>query len=163
MSPAWQLPLNVQAIPHKELVVLAKRWLLGTAKCGFALTEFRNYATETPDAIGWRRDQSHMIECISTKSAFHYDLHSKEHWKSCKLFRIHSELGMGNFRYYMSSPNLIQEKHLPDKWGLLWVYGNGIKVVKQPELFGEPCIAENDRRLLCAALKRLCKGNKNGK
>jgi len=50
---------------------------------------------------------SYMIECKATRSDFLSD--------KTKPFRKKPERGVGNYRYYMTPPNLISADDLPEK------------------------------------------------
>lgn len=106
---------------HAELVDLAEKWLI--RKCGFAFKELATLSMEIPDAIGFRYDVSVMIECKTTFADFKQDFK--------KRFRIHSEEGVGKFRYYLCENGIIQLTDLPPKWGLLWVSEKGRIIVKK--------------------------------
>ncbi len=132
---------------HAELVVRAEQQLMNIRKCGFVLTEFSTASKEIPDAIGQKGTMSYMIECKATRSDFLSD--------KTKPFRKKPERGVGNYRYYMTPPDLISADDLPEKQGLLWVWPKKIKIVKKPSGFYSPKIAHNERILLCSALRRV--------
>ena len=106
---------------HAELVVLAGKWLKAQG-CGVVITEMTTIRPETPDAIGFKADCSWLIECKTSRSDFHAD--SKKH------HRKYPETGMGDFRYYMSEPNIVTEEDLPLGWGLLHVVDGKIKKIR---------------------------------
>ena len=60
---------------------------------------------------------------------------------------------MGNYRYYMSLPDIIKSEELPDKWGLLYVYPKQVKQIMKPKSFTEASIYETP--ILCSALRRV--------
>lgn len=132
---------------HAELVERAERWLLRTCGCGFVLTELSSDSREIPDAIGWRRCRSYLIECKTSRSDFSAD--------AKKPFRRKPEQGMGNLRYYMTPPGLVTTDDLPERWGLLEAYPTRVKIVRAATPFQSPKIASNDRKILCAALRRV--------
>lgn len=143
---------------HDALVSLAKTWLLKEIGCFLVLTEVRNPTGETPDAIGFTPDfYSCMIECIACRSSFHFDRftpgHSPTSHKAC---RAEPYKGMGNYRYYLSSPSDVKLNDLPDKWGLLHTDGKIIEIVKEPSPFYDTHIYCNERKLLSYALRRHC-------
>jgi hypothetical protein len=108
------------------------RWL--GRRCSVVLYEFATVAGETPDAIGWASGAgSILIECKLSRSDFLKD--------AKKTIRKNPRAGMGQRRYYLSPPEVIQAKDLPPKWGLLWAVGR--EIVVQREARGYP-----DRNLL---------------
>lgn len=115
---------------HDELVERAVRWLKGTGKCGVAVPELVTYASENPDAIGWK-DQgltSIMIECKISRADF---LADRKKW-----VRRQAERGVGDLRYYMTIDGVISPEELPKNWGLLIVRGRtvrcAVKADRQP-------------------------------
>ncbi len=107
------------SITHAELIKHAEKWLLKSKGCAFAFTELVTYASETPDAIGWKGTNSMLVECKATRSDFTSD--------KIKRFRQDPAIGIGAFRFYMCPHDLIQPHEVPDKWGLIWVWKNGNK------------------------------------
>jgi len=79
-----------------------------------------------------------------------------------KGFRSETELGMGNWRYYICPEGMIEPSELPDNWGLLYL--SGTKVI---EVCGVPnnCLWHTNKPfggnknaesiLLVAALRKL--------
>jgi hypothetical protein len=136
-------------LTHKELVTRAERWLLNSRGCGFCLSELVSYSAsgEIPDCIGWRYASSHLIECKTSRGDFFAD--------AKKVFRRDVRLGMGNFRYYMTEPDLITKAELPERWGLLYVYRTQVRTIVKPERFGYKEIIYAERPLLCSALRRV--------
>lgn len=100
-------------ITHKELVRRAGIWLRNNQKSSVVLTELVTQAGEIPDAIGFYScgGNSILVECKATRSDFLSDKH--------KLFRIYSEIGMGDQRYFLAPRGLLKPEELPPDWGLL--------------------------------------------
>ena len=93
------------------------------------LYEFSTAADENPDVIGWAVGAgSIVIECKLSRSDFLRD--------AAKAARKNPRAGMGQRRYYLCPPDLINVKDLPPKWGLLWA-ANGQIIVKR-EARGHP-------------------------
>ena len=112
---------------HSTLVAMGARWL--ARKCSVVLCEFATAAEENPDVIGWAPEAgSVLIECKLSRSDFLSD--------AKKTVRKNPRVGMGQRRYYLSPPEVIQLKDLPPKWGLLWATKNAISV--QREARGHP-------------------------
>ena len=87
------------------------------------LYEFATEAAENPDVIGWALGAgSILIECKLSRSDFIKD--------AAKIVRRNPRAGMGQRRYYLCPPDLIQVKDLPAKWGLLWA-SKGQVIVKR--------------------------------
>src|ERR1700690_2870384 len=98
-------------VQHSTLVAMGVRWL--SRQCSVVLYEFATPADENPDVIGWAPGAgSVLIECKLNRSDFLKD--------ATKAVRKNPRAGMGQRRYYLCPPDLIQVKDLPPKWGLLW-------------------------------------------
>lgn len=106
---------------HSTLVETGVRWL--GRRCSVVLYEFAAAGDENPDVIGWASGaDSILIECKLTRSDFLRD--------ATKTVRKNPRAGMGQRRYYLCPPEVIQVKDLPPKWGLLWT-AKGHIVVKR--------------------------------
>lgn len=117
------------ALTHDELVQRARKWLRNTKRCGVVLCERGSAKHETPDAIGWKGQTSHLIECKVSRSDFKAD--------AKKIFRRYPELGMGSHRYYMVPKGLVEWFEVPAWWGLLEVESKRVLVSKKPRRFPE--------------------------
>jgi len=110
------------------------------------LFEFAAAADENPDVIGWASGTgSVLIECKLSRADFLTD--------AKKAVRKNPRTGMGQRRYYLCPPEVIQVKDLPSKWGLLWA-AKGQIIVKR-DARGHPernLLAEV--RFLSAMLRR---------
>jgi len=115
------------SLSHSELCEIGRRWLLRSLSskgpgCRIALAEppIGLHGGEIPDAIGWRTadalPSTYMVEAKTSRSDFHAD--------AGKMHR-NSLAGVGNYRFYLCPEGVIQPDDLPEKWGLLWVNGNG--------------------------------------
>lgn len=96
-------------------------------KCGVVLTEPAGGCSETPDAIGWMfcGNVSILIECKTSRSDFIAD---RKKW-----FRQKPDLGIGTYRYYMTTPGLLRLEELPSSWGLMEVSPKIVRVVHHAE------------------------------
>jgi hypothetical protein len=109
-------------VQHATLVALGVRWL--SRKCSVVLYELAAAKEENPDVIGWAAGAgSVMIECKASRADFLKD--------AKKSVRKNPRTGMGQRRYYLCPPDVIQVKDLPPKWGLLWAVKNQITVQKE--------------------------------
>lgn len=112
---------------HDELIERALKWLRGTAKRTLVASEVTNTA-EVADAIGWNGyGESILIECKVSRSDFFADRK--------KLFRRpgSDNMALGDQRWYMTPPGLIDPSEVPDGWGLLEAHPRCVKkVVKAP-------------------------------
>jgi hypothetical protein len=98
------------------------RWL--GRHCSVVLYEFAAAGDENPDVIGFAPDAgSVLIECKSTRSDFLRD--------ATKAVRRNPSAGMGQRRYYLCPPEVIQVKDLPPKWGLLWATRGQVLVKRE--------------------------------
>lgn len=141
---------------HDELIARAEKWLTQQG-CGVTFRDpFRAYSMngEIPDAIGWRDGLSILIECKVSRPDF---LADKE-----KSFRIEPHKGMGDWRFYLCPPQIINVEELPMGWGLLWAMPKKTKKVHGvPSNCGwwkekpfEPC-KRSEAMMLTSALRRL--------
>jgi hypothetical protein len=98
------------------------RWL--SRQCSVVLYEFATAADENPDVIGWAVGAgSVVIECKLSRSDFLRD--------AAKAARRNPRAGMGQRRFYLCPPALINVKDLPPKWGLLWATKGQIIVKRE--------------------------------
>jgi hypothetical protein len=111
---------------HAALVKLGVRWL--SRRCSTVFYEFAVSAKETPDIIGWASGVSTLIECKAGRADFLRD--------AKKIVRKKPAAGMGQRRYYLCPPGVINVEDLPSKWGLLFAEKGHITV--QREAGGNP-------------------------
>jgi hypothetical protein len=109
---------------HSDLVKIAERWLRNRAGCGYVITELKSFSSEIPDAFGFRVDYTVLIECKTSHTDFVADLK--------KPFRQHPETGIGDFRFYLTLPDIIKPEDLPPKWGLLYWDGKRVCRINCP-------------------------------
>lgn len=119
---ASTLPASAMPLTHSELCKIAAIFL---RREGFKVVFDERMRTDTqygerPDAIGFRKGVSCLIEVKCTRRDFLSDKKKK--------FRIAPEKGMGDWRFYLSYPGVIEPSDLPEGWGLLHVAGG--KIVK---------------------------------
>lgn len=105
---------------HSDLCEMAVRFLQNN---GFNVAfgdrfQSRNGTGEQPDAIGFRSGISYLIEAKVSRSDF---LADKKKW-----FRQQPEKGMGDWRFFLSPPDIISSEDLPAGWGLLHVKGKRV-------------------------------------
>lgn len=140
---------------HDELVEMGKRWLSkpwrnstrgGHGACSVILTEITTASNETPDMIGWSGSKSTLIECKTSLSDFRAD--------AKKFFRVCSEQGVGDFRYYLAPEGVIPLAELPDRWGLLEINGKGkIRCLRASDCFHAN--HRNEKLILLSVLRRV--------
>lgn len=111
------------SLTHSDLTMIAEKWLSNTVGCSVAFRDLKtsNKTGEIPDAIGWRDGVSIMIEAKTSRSDFLAD--------KKKVFRVMPELGVGDWRFFLCPPNMINPDELPEGWGLLYATGNIVKRV----------------------------------
>lgn len=120
------------------------RWL--SRQCSVVLYEFATEADENPDVIGWAPGAgSVLIECKLNRSDFLRD--------AAKSVRKNPRKGMGQRRYYLCPPELIQVKDLPPKWGLLWVNKSQVVVMREARGYPERNLVA-EVRFLSSMLRR---------
>ena len=115
---------------HSELINIGKKWLKNQGgkfwSCGVVFTEIVTVNTEIPDIIGFSSSGSVVIEVKSSRTDFLRDKN--------KMFRKHPYMGMGGYRFYLCPTDIIKEKDLPEKWGLVYVNENGkARIIVKPE------------------------------
>lgn len=120
------------------------RWL--TRRCSVVLYEFATEADENPDVIGWAPGAgSVLIECKLSRSDFLGD--------AKKSVRRNPRTAMGQRRYYLCPPDVIQVKDLPPKWGLLWATRGEVIVKREPRGFPDRNLLA-EVRFLSSMLRR---------
>lgn len=130
---------------HSDLIKIAAAWLR-KKRHSVIITDMSSAAQETPDAIGWGGgSQSTLIEAKASRADFLADK-----WKP---WRRDPERGMGNCRYYITSPGIIKIDELPPKWGLLEVTGEKVRIKVTAGRQKSNQLAEN--RLLISAIRRV--------
>lgn len=110
---------------HSELVERAREWLKKRMRCGVVMCEWS--AKESPDAIGFTKRISILVECKISRTDFLAD--------QKKTFRKQPGRGMGDERYYMTPPGLLDPDELPRNWGLLECHQNKIYIKKKTKPF----------------------------
>lgn len=117
---------GVAVVSHPSLVAVASKWL--QKKHAVVITELATTGEE-PDAIGWRGTHSTLVECKISRADFNAD---KSKW-----FRREAWQGIGTHRYFLTVPGIIRVEELPEKWGLLELTGERVRMVRESEHFGE--------------------------
>ena len=137
---------------HCDLVARAGRWLKSLG-CSAVLKEMTAYTYngETPDAIGWKSNQSILVEVKVSRADF---LRDKK-----KRFRQHIK-GMGSWRFYLVPKGLLNPDECPEGWGIYEAHGRQVRhfagvdyrnAVSPPFL---PCL-RSERAMLVSAVRRL--------
>lgn len=127
---------------HPQLIDIAADWLRRT--CSVVVTECATTGEE-PDAIGWQGTHSTLVECKASAADFRAD--------SSKPFRRSPFMGIGQHRYFLSAPGIIQMDKLPAGWGLLEVTGSRIRVVRKSD--GFEANHPQEMRILLSCLRRI--------
>jgi hypothetical protein len=107
---------------HKELVTLGEKWV---TRQGFAVVASELVAGRTKeqaDVIGFRSNCSVLIEAKASRSDFLTDAR--------KPHRVSG--GLGVYRFYLCPPGVIEVADLPERWGLLYAEGRGVRDVLRP-------------------------------
>lgn len=108
---------------HNDLVQRAEHWLW-KQNCGVVFNDKFKALTQTgesPDALGFRHNVSILIECKSSRADFLVDKN--------KPFRKDPAQGLGDWRFYLCPPGVIQIEDLPAGWGLLYATDKQIQKV----------------------------------
>lgn len=115
---------------HVELVRRAARWL--EQKHPIVVTEMAGGAEE-PDAIGFRMGFSTLVECKTSRGDYYAD-------------RKKGARRMGDWKYFLTPPGLLEGLALTPGWGLLEVHGKVVKKVleapqvEDKDMRGEQCL-----------------------
>ena len=139
---------------HKELVEIGYKWAL--KRCGFAFKELSVAHDEIPDVLGFNSQGTFLLEAKVSRADFLAD--------KKKVFRIFSEKGIGDWRFFIAPKGLIMTEELPQNWGLIEVSEKG-KAITTYNPFGTGNIYSNwikcnknseaEYRFLYSALRRL--------
>lgn len=114
---------------HQKLVELGAKWL--SRDHVIVATEIA-CVREEPDCLGIKyQNRTTLIECKHSRSDYLSE--------SKKIFRERAEMGMGNYRYYLTPPGLVDPNELRDGWGLLEASKNfkSVRVVRMSSFFSE--------------------------
>ena len=140
----------MKLLTHTDLVERAKNWLEkahgNKFACGVVLAEYVCYAPEIPDVIGFNGHRSIVIECKVNRADFKADKH--------KPHRIN---GMGNYRYYLTLPNVACAEDIDNGWGLLYATDKRIIEAKQSEYFADDSAKAREWPVLYSIARRLKK------
>lgn len=112
---------KTKALSHDELCIIACNFLRSE---GFKVAFHDRFRPKTqygerPDAIGFHGGVSCLIEVKCSRSDLRTDMK--------KRFRVAPEKGMGDWRFYLSEPGIIEVSDLPDGWGLLHVIDGQVR------------------------------------
>lgn len=125
------------AITHASLVEAAKKWLVGSCGCAFAVGEVVAWTAEIPDAIGFKSNMSIVVECKVSRSDFLADRK--------KPFRMKPETGMGDHRYYLCPEGIIKPTDELNGWGLLYFSKGKIRRIVCPITTKGPSFWDKDK------------------
>lgn len=133
---------------HWDLEKRAIRWLSGTKRCDPVLSGIAS-CSEIPDAIGWGPRGSIVVECKCSLSDFRADMnkyvryldpqykwshHGSRLSKEEKAtYEVKHLPRMGDYRYYLCEPGVIEPKHISLQHGLLYVQGRSVRVIVEAE------------------------------
>lgn len=150
---------QVELSLHKRITIKASKWLqkhernLSIPNCPHIAIELvtPTITGEVPDVIGWCYWTNVLIEVKVSRNDFFAD--------AKKAFRLVSEEGVGEFRYYCCPAGLIKNIEVPDSWGLLYLNHKGkIEIIKVAERQEANLTCE--RGILLSMLRRKRKSEK---
>lgn len=108
---------------HDELVKRAALWLRTRTPAVIVITEMVT-GHESPDAIGFSSSgYTWLLECKVSRADFQRDLKKPRTVAG----------GMGDHRYYLTPPGLIEAAQVPAGWGLLEAYPKQYRLVVKPD------------------------------
>ena len=131
---------------HAQLVQRAVAWLRNRQRCPVVLAEISTAATVYPDAIGWRRGYSLLVECKVSRGDFHADRK--------KLIHRLPDSAPGIERWYLTPPGLVGAHELPPGWGLAEAHRKRVQVVVQATPEHSVGRYRQDALILSSALRR---------
>ena len=144
-------------LSHKQLIPIAARWLRADKSCDLVLMEMTSASGEVPDSIGWkteivdgkpRTNWSVLIECKANRADYLQD--------GTKLRCINqNDNYMGQERYYLAPPNIIDVSELREGWGLLETDGRHVNIIVKAEQVYRPERSQREVTLLVMAVRRL--------
>lgn len=102
-------------LTHKQLVQIGYKWAL--KRCGFAFRELKTAHDEIPDVLGFNSRGTFLLEAKTSRADFLAD--------KKKVFRIFSERGIGDWRFFIVPKGLVKIEELPENWGLIEVNEKG--------------------------------------
>lgn len=112
---------------HDELVDRGEVWLNKSIGCNITFNDrFRpNISTrEQPDVLGIKSGKTILIECKANRKDFLKD--------KTKKVRVNTDLGIGDYRYYLCPPNIILPDDITNGFGLLYCYPKLIRLINGP-------------------------------
>ncbi|CAB4152186.1 hypothetical protein UFOVP585_59 [uncultured Caudovirales phage] len=110
---------------HSLCVKYAEEYM--RKRADVVLPEFFCHNSELPDVIAFTARESTVIECKVSRSDFLRDKN--------KPFRINTNQGMGDYRFYCAPQGLIKAEELPYGWGLIEILPSG-KIRKSRDSYG---------------------------
>ena len=128
---------------HDDLIRLAAGWL--RKRYPLVITELAS-TSEEPDAIGFVRGWSAIVECKAMRADF---LADRRKW-----FRMRPGRGMGTYRYYLAPAGVVDADELPDGWGLLRVKNGRVRQARAAKGQARKAIA-NEMSLLLSVIRRI--------
>ncbi len=129
---------------HEELVEKAAKWL--QRKYPVVVTEMASQREE-PDAIGFSRGFSIMVECKATRADFLADKKKRHEYQ---------RRDMGDHKYYLTPSGLVRPEECPEDWGLMWATEKTVRImVKAPRI--EKKDYRSEQGLLLSCIRRIGK------
>jgi hypothetical protein len=111
------------------------------------LPEFKSAEISIPDVIGFNDTHSILIECKVSHADYLADLK--------KFHRaVDNPQQCGNYRYYLTLPDIIKYEEVNNGWGLLY-YDGKVHVIKPPVLHTEPEIKVAEYSILYSLARRI--------
>ena len=133
-------------VTHQKLCSLSARWLINEMNCPIVVAGMKVYIGEQPDVIGFfDGGYSVLIECKISRADFKGDCH--------KQFRWHPDNGMGDYRIYSVTEDVVRSKNeIPEGWGLIRFDGHSFHTIVKPVKF-EISKKDMEVSLLVAAMR----------
>ena len=129
---------------HEDLIRFMSGWMQQNHDCKVVICEEGEQFGEEADCFGWsiQGRVSVMAECKVSRQDFLAD-RSKPH-------RVEPKTSVGNLRFYVCPKGLIRPLELPNRWGLIFVWGEG----ENYDLVEDALFQESDRTKECVLLSR---------
>ena len=142
-------------ITHVQLVARAVTHLRTTRRCPVVLSEMQCNWIESPDAIGFSKKHSTLIECKVSRSDFGRDARKASRRPS---------VGMGYYRYYLVPAGVVRshevngfnpEIQFTEGWGLLWYHPISHRITQEKPSMRFDVNRQAENLFLVSALQRV--------
>jgi len=134
-------------LTHDKIIARAVHWLRHSHKCPVVLVKPR-CMLEIPDVVGFKSADSFLVSAKTDREEFEKHL-------TTSLVDKFPMISVGNYRFFVTPPYLVEPEEVPDYWGLAYVYPKIIRTVKHAYRISEPYeMVSRERAILYWGLRR---------